>query len=185
MGAVAAFPNARTKDIYTGQGVDDMTVKKATFGSGTVWEDMAGYSRAVRVGDRILVSGTTATGPDGLVGGADPAAQARFIFDKIEFSIKALGGRFEDIVHVLTERHRPGSWCARAWRALWAHRPVNTLVEAKSGAWYLVGLRPAVVSAGGLQQRCASACASTTTCRLPTIALYRCRRVGFDRLAQQ
>ncbi len=75
-----------------------MNVKKATFGSGTVWEDMAGYSRAVRIGDRILVSGTTATGPEGLVGGADPAAQARFIFDKIEFSIKALGGRFEDVV---------------------------------------------------------------------------------------
>ena len=75
-----------------------MTNQKSVFSSGTVWEEMAGYSRAVRVGDRILVAGTTATGPDGLVGGADPAAQARFIFDKIEMAIKVLGGRMEDVV---------------------------------------------------------------------------------------
>jgi enamine deaminase RidA (YjgF/YER057c/UK114 family) len=75
-----------------------MTNRKTSFSSGTKWEEMAAYSRAVRVGDNIWVSGTTATGPDGLVGGDDPAAQARFIFEKIEFSIRMLGGRFEDIV---------------------------------------------------------------------------------------
>ena len=44
---------------------------KQTVSSGTHWEALAGYSRAVRVGDRILVSGTTATGPDGLVGAGE------------------------------------------------------------------------------------------------------------------
>ena len=59
---------------------------------------MAGYSRAVRIGDRILVSGTTATGPDGLVGGDDPAAQANFAIDKIEDAIQHLGGTLRDVV---------------------------------------------------------------------------------------
>ena len=132
-----------------------MTVKKATFGSGTVWEDMAGYSRAVRVGDRILVSGTTATGPDDLVGGADPAAQARFIFDKIEFSIKALGGRFEDIVRTRVYVSDITHWeaVARAHGERFARiRPVNTLVEAKLvGPEYLVEIEvEAVRGAGGL-----------------------------------
>jgi len=47
----------------------------------------------VRVGDRILVSGTTATGPQGVVGAGDAAAQARYIIEKIEAAIGQLGGR--------------------------------------------------------------------------------------------
>jgi aryl-alcohol dehydrogenase-like predicted oxidoreductase/enamine deaminase RidA (YjgF/YER057c/UK114 family) len=66
--------------------------------SGTVWEDIASYSRAMRTGDRILVSGTTATHGDRVIGGADPAAQAHFVIDKIEGAIQSLGGRIEDVV---------------------------------------------------------------------------------------
>ena len=52
--------------------------------SGSVWEPIAGYSRAVRVGDRILVSGTTATHGSGeIVCPGDPAGQTIFILDKI------------------------------------------------------------------------------------------------------
>ena len=131
-----------------------MSNQKATFSSGTVWEEMAGYSRAVRVGDRILVSGTTATGPDGLVGGADPAAQARFIYDKIELSIKALGGRFQDIVRTRVFVSDIAHWeaVARVHGERFAQiRPVNTLVEARLvGPQYLVEIEvEAVVGAGG------------------------------------
>jgi enamine deaminase RidA (YjgF/YER057c/UK114 family) len=131
-----------------------MTLNKTTFGSGTVWEEMAGYSRAVRVGDRILVSGTTATGPEGLVGGADPAAQARFIFDKIELSIRALGGRFEDIVRTRVYVSDIAHWeqVARVHGERFGRiRPVNTLVEARLvGPEYLVEIEAeAIVGAGG------------------------------------
>lgn len=131
-----------------------MSNKKATFSSGTKWEEMAGYSRAVRVGDRILVSGTTATGPDGLVGGDDPAAQARYIYDKIEFSIKTLGGRFEDIVRTRVFVSDIAHWEAVArvhGERLGRIRPVNTLVEARLvGPEYLVEIEvEAVVGAGG------------------------------------
>src|SRR4051812_34729965 len=68
------------------------SLKRTSVGTGTHWEALAGYARAVRVGERILVSGTTATGPDGVVGAGDVAAQARYIIDKIEAAISQLGG---------------------------------------------------------------------------------------------
>lgn len=132
-----------------------MINKKATFSTGTVWEDMASYSRAVRVGDRILVAGTTASGPDNTVVGTDAASQARFIFDKIEFSIKALGGRFEDIVRTRVFVSDIANWEAVArvhgerFRRI---KPVNTLVEARLvGPEYLVEIEvEAVIGAGGI-----------------------------------
>lgn len=110
--------------------------------SGTVWEELAGYSRAVRVGDVIHVSGTTATGPEGLVGGSDPAAQARYALDKIERAIVQLGGRMEDVVRTRIYVSDIAHWeaVARVHGERFAHiRPANTLVEARLvGPEYLV-----------------------------------------------
>ncbi|MEZ4609918.1 MAG: RidA family protein [Caldilineaceae bacterium] len=126
---------------------------KQSVSTGTIWEDMAGYSRAVRVGDHIYVSGTTATGPDGLVGGDDPAAQARFIFDKIERAINDLGGRLEDVVRTRVFISDVSHWepVARAHGERFAAiRPANTLVEAKLvGPDYLVEIEAdAIIGAG-------------------------------------
>jgi aryl-alcohol dehydrogenase-like predicted oxidoreductase/enamine deaminase RidA (YjgF/YER057c/UK114 family) len=66
--------------------------------SGTKWEEVAGYCRALRVDERILVSGTTATHGERLIGGRDPAAQLHFVIDKLEGAIQSLGGRLEDVV---------------------------------------------------------------------------------------
>lgn len=66
--------------------------------SGTLWEDRAGFSRAVRQGNRILVSGTTAAHRDKLIGGQDPSAQTNFVIDKIEGAIQSLGGTLRDVV---------------------------------------------------------------------------------------
>jgi enamine deaminase RidA (YjgF/YER057c/UK114 family) len=131
-----------------------MTTGKQVVGSGTKWEEMAGYSRAVRIGERILVSGTTATGPNGLVGGDDPAAQARYALEKIENAIKQLGGRLEDVVRTRVLVSNIAHWEAVArvhGERFSAIRPVNTLVEARLvGPEYLVEIEAeAVIGAGG------------------------------------
>ena len=127
---------------------------KESYSSGTVWEEMAGYSRAVRVGDRILVAGTTATGPEGLVGGEDPVAQTNFIVDKIQRAIEQLGGRLEDVVRTRIFISDVENWepVARTHGERFGHiRPVNTLVEARLiGSEYLVEMEAeAIVGAGG------------------------------------
>ena len=130
-----------------------MNQGRQSVSSGTVWESMAGYSRAVRVGDRILVSGTTATGPDGLVGADDPAAQARYAIDKIEAAIRQLGGRLEDVVRTRVYVSDIAHWeaVARTHGERFGHiRPANTLVEARLvGPEYVVEIEAeAIVGAG-------------------------------------
>jgi aryl-alcohol dehydrogenase-like predicted oxidoreductase/enamine deaminase RidA (YjgF/YER057c/UK114 family) len=127
--------------------------------SGTPWEPMAGYSRAVRKGDRITVSGTTATHGSRLVGGTDPAAQAHFCIDKIAGALQSLGGRLEDVVRTRVFVSDVAHWepVARAHGERFGHiLPANTLVEARLvGEEYLVEieadaeLRPAPPTAPG------------------------------------
>ncbi len=104
-----------------------------TVDSGSVWEPLAGYSRAVRVRERILVSGTTATHGSGrLIGRSDVAAQATFILDKIAASIKALGGRLEDVVRTRVYLVDANDWRAvsEVHGAYFGHiRPANTLLQ--------------------------------------------------------
>lgn len=127
--------------------------QRQSVSSGTIWEEMAGYSRAVRFGDHIHVSGTTATGPDGLVEENDPSAQAHFIIDKIENAIQQLGGRLEDVIRVRLFVSDIEHWepVARAHGERFGHiRPANTLVEARLvGPEYLVEIEAeAIVGAG-------------------------------------
>ena len=67
--------------------------------SGSKWEGIAGYCRAQRIGDRILISGTTATaGTDRAVASQDAGAQTTFILDKITGTLAALGSAPEDVI---------------------------------------------------------------------------------------
>lgn len=102
--------------------------------SGTYWEEMAGYSRAIKTGNTIKVSGTTATHGDLLIGGGDLKAQTHFIIDKIEGAILSLGGTLEDITRTRIFVNNVNDWepVARAHGERFKGiQPANTLVEAK------------------------------------------------------
>jgi enamine deaminase RidA (YjgF/YER057c/UK114 family) len=102
--------------------------------SGSVWEEICGYSRAVRIGDRILVSGTTATHGSGeVVCKGDAQGQAVYILDKIAASITSLGGTMADVVRTRIFLRDVDQWQAVAevhGRRFADVRPANTLVEA-------------------------------------------------------
>lgn len=113
-------------------------------GTGTVWEERFGYSRAIRAGDLVFVSGTTATDEGGqLVGPDDPEAQARFIIEKIGRALAAVGASLGDVVRTRVYLTRADDWEAvgRAHGHYFGQtRPANTLVEVSAliGDGYLV-----------------------------------------------
>jgi aryl-alcohol dehydrogenase-like predicted oxidoreductase/enamine deaminase RidA (YjgF/YER057c/UK114 family) len=102
--------------------------------SGSLWEPIAGYSRAVRVKDTIRVSGTTAThGGDRCVAPGDPAAQTTYILDKIAASIAALGGSIEDVVRTRIYLKDAAKWepASRAHGRVFSEiMPANTMIQA-------------------------------------------------------
>ena len=102
--------------------------------SGSLWEPIAGYSRAVRDGAQVSVSGTTAThGSGGAVAPGDAGAQTTWILDKIAASLSALGARIEDVIRTRIYLRDVNEWEAvsREHGRVFGHiRPANTLVQA-------------------------------------------------------
>lgn len=138
---VASFP----APYPTQKGKDGRT--KAL--SGTIWEEIAGFSRAIRKGNRILVSGTTATHGSKAMGGDDPGAQTHFILDKIEGAIQSLGGSLEDVVRTRIFIRNTDQWepISRAHGQRFAGiQPANTMVQANLiGDNYLVEIEAEAV----------------------------------------
>ena len=128
-------------------------MKRQRISSGTPWEALAGYSRAVRVGDHVFVSGTTASAADGsLLGGDDAYQQTRQVLLKIEAALKEAGASLSDVVRTRVFVSSIDHWeaAARAHGEVFgAIRPANTLVEARLVAGRLVEIEAdAIVGTG-------------------------------------
>jgi len=123
--------------------------------SGSEWEDIAGYCRAQRIGERVLVSGTTATaGADRVVAPGDAGAQTTFVLDKIAAALTALGAGIEDVVRTrvyLSHAEDVMAVSQAHGRVFGAVKPANTLFEVSRliGDYRVEIEAEAIVSAEG------------------------------------
>lgn len=101
--------------------------------SGGPWEEVGGYSRAVRIGSQVAVAGTVATGPDGrIIAPGDVYEQTKAIFKTIETALTEAGGSLGDIVRTrsfITDIGQADAFTRAHGEIFGSIRPAATLVE--------------------------------------------------------
>ncbi len=128
-------------------------MSRQNISSGTDYEMIAGYSRAVRLGDVVHVSGTTATeGADKIIGVGDSGAQTDYIIRKIEAALQQAGASLHDVVRTRIYLAPDADWEAVArvhGKYFGEIRPANTLlyIHALVGEDYLVEMEAEAIIA--------------------------------------
>ena len=109
---------------------------RTNFSSGSVWEDVVGYSRAVRIGNTIEVSGTVAADENGNVVGRDDAfQQTTFILQKIGKVLEEAGASFKDVVRTrmfVTDISRFNEYGRAHGEIFSSIKPCTSMLEVKS-----------------------------------------------------
>ena len=111
-------------------------MERTNYSSGSKWEHVIGYSRAVKVGNVIEVAGTVASGDDGKVVGKDDAyAQTKYIYEKISAILLRAGAAMKDVVRVrmfVTDISRWQEYGKAHSEFFKDIRPCNTMVEVNA-----------------------------------------------------
>ncbi|HVI48580.1 MAG TPA: RidA family protein [Chitinophaga sp.] len=107
-------------------------MKRTTFSSGAIWENKVGYSRAVRVGNVIEISGTVATDNDQVVAPGNAYEQTKFVLAKIESALISAGASLHDVVRTrmfVTDISRWEEYGRAHGEFFKSIKPATTMVE--------------------------------------------------------
>jgi len=113
-----------------------MSLQRTNYSSGSKWEDIVGYSRAVKIGNVVEVTGTVATGEDGkVVGVNNPYEQTKFIYQRIEKVLQEAGASMADVIRVrmfvtdIKQWQEYGRAHSEFFKTI---KPCNTMVEVSA-----------------------------------------------------
>lgn len=131
---LAAYPHLTADAIR--EAIAFPLTRRTNYSSGAIWEDKVGYSRAVKVGSHIEVSGTVASDENGNVVGRDDAyEQTKFILQKIETVLHQAGASLKDVVRTrlfVTDISRFDQYAKAHGEAFGSIKPCTSMLEVKA-----------------------------------------------------